>query len=174
MGLLDEAIREHLELKRRRGADPSAVARQEREALTDAYAEEPADVAPAADDVGAHFSDEIPEQEDSGWVSPERDVETAPVAAYSEEHRLGREPPAEDLAHDSQETAELDMKAVLEEGPSVTDSASPVGPISEPDPADTSETAMHVDEALGWEMPGERENAPAPEEIPGQERMTFE
>jgi hypothetical protein len=33
MGLLDEAIREHLELKRMRGADPSEVLRQEREAL---------------------------------------------------------------------------------------------------------------------------------------------
>jgi hypothetical protein len=33
MGLLDEAIREHLELKRRAGADASEVARQEREAL---------------------------------------------------------------------------------------------------------------------------------------------
>ena len=33
MGLLDDAIREHLDLKRRRGADPSEVARQEQEAL---------------------------------------------------------------------------------------------------------------------------------------------
>src|SRR5947209_18211356 len=33
MGLLDEAIREHLELKRLRGADPADVARMEREAL---------------------------------------------------------------------------------------------------------------------------------------------
>ncbi len=33
MGLLDDAIREHLELKRRHGADPSEVARQESEAL---------------------------------------------------------------------------------------------------------------------------------------------
>jgi len=33
VGLLDEAIREHLELKRRRGADASEVARQESEAL---------------------------------------------------------------------------------------------------------------------------------------------
>ena len=33
MGLLDDAIREHLELKRQHGADPSEVARQEREAL---------------------------------------------------------------------------------------------------------------------------------------------
>jgi hypothetical protein len=33
MGLLDDAIREHLELKRRHGADPEEVTRQEREAL---------------------------------------------------------------------------------------------------------------------------------------------
>jgi hypothetical protein len=33
MGLLDDAIREHLELKRRHGADPEEVSRQEREAL---------------------------------------------------------------------------------------------------------------------------------------------
>lgn len=33
MGTLDEAIREHLDLKRRRGADPAEVARQERDAL---------------------------------------------------------------------------------------------------------------------------------------------
>jgi hypothetical protein len=33
MGLLDDAIREHLELKRRRGADAQEVGQQEREAL---------------------------------------------------------------------------------------------------------------------------------------------
>jgi len=33
MGILDEAIREHLELKRRRGADPTEIERLEREAL---------------------------------------------------------------------------------------------------------------------------------------------
>jgi hypothetical protein len=33
MGLLDEAIKEHLELKRRRGADPTEIEREEREAL---------------------------------------------------------------------------------------------------------------------------------------------
>src|ERR1022692_4415998 len=33
MGDLDGAIREHLELKRRRGADPAEVAREEQEAL---------------------------------------------------------------------------------------------------------------------------------------------
>jgi hypothetical protein len=33
MGILDDAIREHLDLKRRRGADPSEIERLEREAL---------------------------------------------------------------------------------------------------------------------------------------------
>jgi hypothetical protein len=33
MGLLDEAIREHLDLRRRRGADPTEIERAEREAL---------------------------------------------------------------------------------------------------------------------------------------------
>jgi len=33
VGDLEDAIREHLELKRRRGADPSEVAREEHEAL---------------------------------------------------------------------------------------------------------------------------------------------
>src|SRR5947209_18773693 len=33
MGLLDDAIREHLDLKRRHGADPAEVERAEREAL---------------------------------------------------------------------------------------------------------------------------------------------
>jgi hypothetical protein len=33
MGLLDDAIREHLDLKRRHGANPAEVARQEQEAL---------------------------------------------------------------------------------------------------------------------------------------------
>ena len=33
MGLLDDAIREHLDLKRRHGADPAEVARAERDAL---------------------------------------------------------------------------------------------------------------------------------------------
>jgi hypothetical protein len=41
MGLLDDAIREHLELKRRRGADPGEVARQEEEALGDPRAPQP-------------------------------------------------------------------------------------------------------------------------------------
>jgi hypothetical protein len=60
MGLLDDAIREHLELKRKHGANPEDVARQEKEALGQggpraefaqpaAEPEPPAEPAPAAE-----------------------------------------------------------------------------------------------------------------------------
>jgi hypothetical protein len=48
MGLLDDAIREHLELKRRRGADAEEVTRQEQEALGAPQRGEFAGAAPAA------------------------------------------------------------------------------------------------------------------------------
>lgn len=52
MGLLDDAIREHLELKRQHGADPGEVARQEHEALGNPRRGDleapPADAAPPA------------------------------------------------------------------------------------------------------------------------------
>jgi hypothetical protein len=48
MGLLDDAIREHLELKRRRGADAEEVTRQEQEALGAPQRAEFAGAVPAA------------------------------------------------------------------------------------------------------------------------------
>ena len=47
MGELEEAIREHLELKRRRGADPVEVAREEQEALAPVTRSHPVVVAVA-------------------------------------------------------------------------------------------------------------------------------
>jgi hypothetical protein len=65
MGLLDDAIREHLELKRRRGADPEEVARLEDEALGDPRRGEFAQPnAPAAVPLGA--VDEAPPPDPAG------------------------------------------------------------------------------------------------------------
>jgi hypothetical protein len=89
MGLLDDAIREHLELKRRRGADPSEVAREEREAL---------DTAPVAPDAGDADASRGEGADDDGQAVPA----TAESPAESEE--------AVPIAG---ETAELDMTAVL-------------------------------------------------------------
>jgi hypothetical protein len=46
MGDLDDAIREHLELKRLRGADPAEVARQEHDALAPVTRSHPIVVSP--------------------------------------------------------------------------------------------------------------------------------
>jgi hypothetical protein len=148
MGLLDEAIREHLELKRRRGADPSAIAREEREALAPVFPEEP------VDDDGAAA---VQEPETAAAV---------PVEAPAYEHDE-----LADLSAVGQETAELDMQAVMDAD---LDSASRVGPVgAEPVPASPAEE-MSADESLDWEFPSEEAREVAPEEIPGQERLSFE
>ncbi len=52
MGELDDAIREHLELKRRRGTDPAEVARMEHEALGPVVRGEPRALAHVQPDRG--------------------------------------------------------------------------------------------------------------------------
>ncbi len=136
MGLLDDAIREHLELKRRSGADPGEIAHKEHEALAPVF---PDEEALEADD-----------QQESLVAEP--DVEPAADG--------GRDPAeASDFTHVGQETAELDMSTVIEghgELPSAPVAARPV-----------RAAQMPVDLEQG-------ENAPPPQEIPGQERLTFE
>src|SRR4051812_49263684 len=74
MGLLDDAIREHLELKRRHGADPDEVARQEREAL------------------GAPRRGEFAQPEAAAAAAPGEPVEAAPPAAEPEPEPVPPEP----------------------------------------------------------------------------------
>jgi hypothetical protein len=59
MGLLDDAIREHLDLKRRRGADPAEVERAEREALGPVRrGPEELTPPPSPDELGAAYDQE--------------------------------------------------------------------------------------------------------------------
>ena len=101
MGLLDDAIREHLELKRRHGADPSEVERQEHEALgparrsaapaTDtAYAEDdlPAGAVDDEDGPDALYDDDELEYDDEPVASAPVAEPEAPVAPAGD-----REPP---------------------------------------------------------------------------------
>jgi hypothetical protein len=78
MGLLDEAIREHLDLKRRHGADPGEVARLEHEALGPVrrQAEEPASVAGEEEAGGAVATASAP-AENHAAPEPERAETTA-------------------------------------------------------------------------------------------------
>ncbi len=81
MGLLDEAIREHLDLQRRRGADPTEVERAEREAL--GPVRRAPQSAPGADDE-AHDSD--------GFEPEAPDAELDALDAGHESERAGHEP----------------------------------------------------------------------------------
>jgi hypothetical protein len=59
MGLLDDAIKDHLELKRRHGADPSEVARLEHEALGPARREPVAEAPVAEEEPVAAVDEEV-------------------------------------------------------------------------------------------------------------------
>jgi hypothetical protein len=124
MGLLDEAIREHLELKRRHGADPSEVERQEQEALGPARrgaappveaerdagaialgtldADDERDAAPEPYDDGADEPEpSVPAGEPEAPVAPPapaRDDEPEPEALVEPEPAEDPAPPAEDAA----------------------------------------------------------------------------
>src|SRR6185437_10457784 len=87
MGLLDDAIREHLELKRQHGADPDEVARQEREALGPGQRNEFAQ--PATDaDVPAPPAEEEPATTVLPPEEPAPEPEQAAPAPPSEEDAL--------------------------------------------------------------------------------------
>ena len=135
MGLLDDAIREHLELKRQHGGDPSEIERQEREAFG---ARRPAqvedeDAQGAAEGAPADIA-EPDEPDEPAAVRAEPEPEPAPPAEAPEPDPEAAEtvdPPPEALreetapGHDEdpwlvEETADPDLEQeedVLEETP---------------------------------------------------------
>jgi hypothetical protein len=98
MGLLDDAIREHLDLKRRRGADPTEVERAEREALgpvrRDPFAatdDEPQAELGAAEPAGAYD-----QAEEQGYGEHEPADAALPAETGFREEEDDDEPFAED------------------------------------------------------------------------------
>ena len=88
MGLLDDAIREHLDLKRRRGADPSEVARLEQEALGPVRREPAPDAEPADEHHDAPHAPEPAAAEPSAPApdpAPAREPAPAPAPRPSGE-----------------------------------------------------------------------------------------
>jgi hypothetical protein len=177
MGLLDDAIREHLELKRRRGADPGEVAREQREALDTIDGQAPAEDVGTAQDASGPVVSGAPLVDRPAGAQPEPTVagDVSPGTETAEPVKAAE--PAGGAAG-AGETAELDMSSVLgeevEQAPAeVTDSQ----------PADEGES-------LEWEMPADtaaREAAAAePDEdvleetpdflrdTPEQDRLWFE
>jgi hypothetical protein len=95
MGLLDDAIREHLELKRRHGADPEEVTRQEREALGAPVRGEfakPAGEAPGEGAAPAAVA--AGSQEPAGTPEP-AEAEVADVPEFDEPPEMPGEPEPE-------------------------------------------------------------------------------
>jgi hypothetical protein len=91
MGMLEEAIREHLELRRLHGADPSELARDEQAAL------------------GPAMGDVIDRPPVESWPGPDHAM--PPDDTHAEGR--GRAAVHPDALYASQETAELDMSAIL-------------------------------------------------------------
>jgi hypothetical protein len=96
--MLDDAIREHLELKRRRGADPGEIAREEQEALEPVFGDEPASEA-AVDEAALEA------------LPGEVTVPAEEVPAAGEGETSAPQPGEHEPV---QETAEIDMEAVLD------------------------------------------------------------
>jgi hypothetical protein len=161
MGLLNDAIREHLELKRQHGADPGEVARLEHEALG----------------VSGHedLSDQIPSTGGYPESSPEpaSDSEALPDTSR-------------DVAVTGQETAELDMQTVLSDHPAPSPTAKSEGDL-EDSAASTDDRQPGPNDQGGEAVVGDAINAPdgdhddvleeTPDflqETPEHERLWFE
>jgi hypothetical protein len=88
MGLLDDAIREHLELKRKHGADPADVARQEQEALGEGprneFAQPPAPEPEAAPPAAVAAEAAAPVQQPEADELPEGEPELVEEPAAAE------------------------------------------------------------------------------------------
>ena len=134
MGLLDDAIREHLELKRLRGADPGLVSREENEAFGPARGGGPAD---AGDDIAA--SKDLADE----------DARSAADGSMQ----------AEGFSNVGQETAELDMRMVLEDESdqdATSAGSGAAGPVvARPPASGAPQEQGAASDSLEWEMPGD-------------------
>jgi hypothetical protein len=185
MGLLDEAIREHLELKRRRGADPVEVAREQREALET-----------VSDDAVSSDLDVSTEEHalEAGPALGEESIAEDRASGMSQAASPAGEPPPPDVPesppHEDrgnlEETAELDMNAVLEEDDLAGAEVGQRGAGDslegeEPEHRGTAEAAEPPTSGRGRAEPASASSrhatGEAPEltgEVPEQERMHFE
>jgi len=119
MGILDDAIREHLDLQRRRGADPAEVERAEREALGPVRRNREPGAGSEVDPESAEALAYDQADDDDGWT-------------YAAD---GEELPPLELSGDEPESA-FDEPEPAFEGPE------PAFDEAEPDPARSSERPL--------------------------------
>jgi hypothetical protein len=151
MGLLDDAIREHLELKRRRGADPGEVAREQQEALDSVIPGDPAPSSGGAESPPEPFLEDSGERTESQHQA-DQDPDYADAHLPDAQGHGGQESP--DSPGLGQETAELDMESVLHE--------------------DHGATHPHEERHDPGDSPARSEESDPYGDAPGQERLSFE
>lgn len=136
MGLLDDAIREHLELKRLRGADPGAVAREEKAALGRPVSREGQVAGAGRDDDEDQL---LPDIEVSFPADPEPSTAEDPVAP-------------------GQETIEINMEAELAAGAHTTHEPGqePMQPTRAVPAAHSARVQASREDSLEWEAPSDR------------------
>jgi hypothetical protein len=175
MGLLDDAIREHLELKRRHGADPSEVARQEHEALGPVRRTDALEVPDEPVGSGAAPVAEAPEARAAG--APVYEDEYVAADEYEEEPVREDERPAEHPVQDAgQPTVAFSLDEQDEhERPARPTPAAPQPPAP---PEDRPRAAPPADVVPADDEPGEDDElAETPEflqETPEHDRLWFE
>jgi hypothetical protein len=109
MGLLDDAIREHLDLKRRRGADPAEIERAEREALGPVR-RSPEPAAPSDPNSEARYGYEE-------YGEPEREERFAPIAGTFPDEPPEYEEPTSDHEPAARYESLLERDAAAHEEP---------------------------------------------------------
>jgi hypothetical protein len=116
MGLLDDAIREHLDLKRRHGADPAEIERAEQEALGPVRRgpEEPSDLPLDSatienDTLEQRGEEELewdePPPDDAGRASPSVDEPESPPEPTSSPAGVGHDEDVEQIPTEEHEPA---------------------------------------------------------------------
>jgi hypothetical protein len=124
MGLLDDAIREHLELKRRRGADPAEIERLEREALGPVRRTPAETLEDQPETVGNFETDDaIPTASEPGAPAPPGGAAPSggappPTAAPEPlDHEAGRDETAEYEVENERVSESTESADMLEETP---------------------------------------------------------
>ena len=167
MGLLDDAIREHLELKRRHGADPDEVSRQEREALG---APVRGEFAKPAEEAGA--------EEPAAVQAPAESAEAAGVPEIAEPPEMPGEPPPDPEAPEPR-AVEPEPEPGTEEDPWLVEDLAdpdpkPEPPAPEPEPQPERPAARAAGEPAPEGDDVLEETPEFLQETPEHERLWFE
>ena len=123
MGLLDDAIRDHLELKRRHGADPGEVLRLEHEAFGPIQREDALEMGPPAhpleeDELAEH---ELAEEEEAAYEESELEADEE----WEEEHPAAGGGSALALDDEAPATGSVRVELVDDEPPAPAPPAPP-------------------------------------------------